>query len=116
MPIAFYIIHRLLTKGDYFNKVEKVEVRKKLFFEVIILGGICLSINISTLTGTDVSRFSKQWYREYIVERFGIIVYQVNDGAQSVISKLNTLFGYEEAAQRFTTYYKERDYSHSKNE
>lgn len=116
IPIAFYFIHRYLTKKDYFSKVEKIEVGKKLLAEIAILGGICLSINIATLSGTAVSRFSKQWNREYIVERFGIIVYQVNDGVQTVVSKLNTLFGYEEAVERFTTYYKERDYTQENNE
>lgn len=116
MPIIFYFIHKLLEKKDYFSVVEKVEVGKKLFVEVLILGGICLSINIATLSGTDVSRFSKQWNREYIVKRFGIVVYQVNDGFQTVASKLRSLFGYEEAAQRFTTYFKENEYERVDNE
>lgn len=116
MPVIFYFIHRMLIKKDYFSVVEKTEVGKKLFIEVVILAGICLSINISTLTGTDVSRFSKQWYREYIVERFGIVVYQVNDGVQTVVSKLNSLFGYEEAVERFNTYFKENKYKHNDNE
>ncbi len=116
MPLIYYYVHKVLTKKDYFSVVEKIEVGRKLFFEVAILGGICLSINIATLTGTDVSRFSKQWNREYIVKRFGIIVYQLNDGTQTIISKLNSLFGYEEAVERFLTYYKERDNSHDNNE
>lgn len=116
MPVVFYYIHNILTKKDYFSVVEKIEASKKIFVEVVILGGIFLSINIASLNGTDVSRFSKQWYREYIVERFGIVVYQVNDGVQTVVSNLNSLFGYEEAAQRFTTYFKENKYTHKANE
>lgn len=115
MPIIFVLINRFLTKKDYFGIVEKIEVSRKLFFEVAILGGICLFINISTLSGTDVSRFSKQWNREYIVERFGIIVYQANDAFQTLSSKLNSLFGLEEAIERFETYFEENPYKESKN-
>lgn len=115
MPIIFVLINRFLTKKDYFGIVEKIEVGKKLFFEVAILGGICLFINISTLSGTDVSRFSKQWNREYIVQRFGVIVYQANDAFQTLSSKLNSLFGLEEAIERFETYYEENPYKESKN-
>lgn len=116
MLIIFYFIHKLLLKKEYFNVVERIEASRKLLCEVAILGGIFLSINIATLTGTDVSRYSKQWNREYIVERFGIIVYQFNDGIQTVTSKLNSMFGYEEAVERFTTYYSERDNKHKDNE
>lgn len=115
MPIIFVLINRFLTKRDYFGIVEKIEVGKKLFFEVAILGGICLFINISTLSGVDVSRFSKQWNREYVVQRFGIIVYQGNDAFQTLSSKLNSLFGLEEAIERFVTYFEENPYQESKN-
>lgn len=115
MPIIFVIINRFLTKKDYFGIVEKIEASKKLFFEVAILGGICLFINISTLSGTDVSRLSKQWFREYIVERYGIIVYQGNDAFSTIKTKLNSLFGFEEAVERFQTYFEEHPYQESKN-
>lgn len=115
MPIIFTIINRVLVKKDYFGVVEKIEVGKKLFLEVAILGGICLFINISTLTGTDVSRFSKQWNREYVVQRFGIIVYQGNDAFQTLASKLNSLFGLEEAIERFETYFEENPHKESNN-
>lgn len=109
MPIIFYLIHRILVNKDYFGIVEKIEVGKKLFIEVAIIGGICLFLNISSLTGTDVSRYSKQWNREYIVQRFGVIVYQFNDGVQTITTQLNSLFGFEEAQERFTEYYQNRE-------
>lgn len=105
MPIIFLIINRYLHKKSYFETVEKIEVSKKLLAGVAIFGGFCLFLNIATLKGQDFSRISKQWNREYIVERFGIVVYQLNDIVQTSYTKLNSLFGYEEAANKFVEYY-----------
>lgn len=115
MPVIFLIINRYLSSKDYFNKVEKVESGKRLFVGVAIIGGICLFLNISTLTGKDISRFSKQWNREYIVDRFGVIIYQGNDLFQTLRSSLSTLFGYEEAAKRFADYFERNPYQESDN-
>ena len=115
MPIIFIFINKYLKKKKYFDVVEKIEVGKKLFTGVAIVAGIFLFINISTLSGKDISRFSKQWNREYVVSRFGIIVYQGNDLIQTIKSKVSSMFGYEEAAKRFNDYYKENTRPVSKN-
>ena len=115
MPIIFIFINKYLKKKKYFDVVEKIEVGKKLFTGVAIVAGIFLFINISTLSGKDLSRFSKQWNREYVVSRFGIIVYQGNDLVQTIKSKVSSMFGYEEAAKRFNDYYKENTRPVSKN-
>lgn len=114
-PIIFVIINRVLKSKDYFTVVEKVENSKKLLVGTAILGGICLFINISTLTGSDLSRITKQWNREYIVERYGIIIYQANDTIQSIYSQLNSMFGYEDAEKEFVEYFNSVDLSASKN-
>ncbi len=115
MPIIFILINKYLKKKKYFDVVEKIEVGKKLFTGVAIVAGIFLFINISTLSGKDLSRFSKQWNREYVVSRFGIIVYQGNDLVQTIKSKVSSMFGYEEAAKNFSDYYKENTRPVSKN-
>ena len=115
MPIIFVLINKYLKKKKYFDVVEKIEVGKKLFTGVAIVAGIFLFINISTLSGKDLSRFSKQWNREYVVSRFGIIVYQGNDLVQTIKSKVSSMFGYEEAAKNFSDYYKENTRPVSKN-
>jgi arylsulfatase len=115
MPIIFIFINKYLKKKKYFDVVEKIEVGKKLFTGVAIVAGIFLFINISTLSGKDLSRFSKQWNREYVVSRFGIIVYQGNDLVQTIKSKVSSMFGYEEAAKNFSDYYKENTRPVSKN-
>lgn len=115
MPIIFILVNKYLKKKKYFDVVEKIEVGKKLFTGVAIVAGIFLFINISTLSGKDLSRFSKQWNREYVVSRFGIIVYQGNDLVQTIKSKVSSMFGYEEAAKNFSDYYKENTRPVSKN-
>ena len=114
-PIIFIGHHIYLKKKDYFNYVEKQEPSRKLLVNVLIIGVICLFINISTLEAKDVSRLTKQWNREYIVQRFGIIIYQVNDTIQTTATSLSTLFGKEEAYDRFIEYYKENPYQESNN-
>lgn len=114
-PIAFYLIHKSLASHNYFNYVNKIEKSKKNFGTTLLIGVILLCINIITLTKTDISRLVKQWNREYIVERYGIITYQLNDIVQSTQAKLFSYFGYDEAAKKFVDYYNNRDYEHKKN-
>ena len=72
-------------------------------------------MNIITLTKTDYSRLIKQWNREYIVQRYGIVIYHVNDIIQNTQSKLSAYFGYDEAAQKFHDYYDNREIQVSNN-
>ncbi len=104
-PVLFYLINRILKKHNYFNYVSKIENGKKNFATVMLVGVIFLCINIITLTSTDISRLIKQWNREYIVDRYGILAYQINDIVQSTRSQLFSYFGYDEAAQRFIEYF-----------
>ena len=42
-------------------------------------GLIILIVFILSLTSKDIGRYAKQWNREYIVMRFGVYAYQLND-------------------------------------
>ena len=108
-PIILFLLHKKLKNSNYFDKVEKLEDCKKNFTTVFLIGVILLGLNLLTLNPTDVSRLEKQWNREYIVERYGIILYQLNDITQSAHSKLFSYFGYDEAALKFNTYYDNKD-------
>lgn len=108
-PITFYLIHHALSSSTYYYFVSKFEKGKKMAVGTILVGVLCLGYSFGTATGTDYSRLSKQWYRAYIVERFGVILYQCNDLVQSLTPKLGSLFGYEEALEKFTTYFNEKE-------
>lgn len=105
--VLYYLLHTKLKKGSYYHFVSKVEKSKKSFVSTILVGVIVLAFTLVNITGTDASRLVKQWNREYLVMRFGIILYQGNDLVQSLTPKINSLFGYDEAARNFKDFYSE---------
>jgi Phosphoglycerol transferase and related proteins, alkaline phosphatase superfamily len=98
-------IHLQLKKKNYYQKVEEKEIPKIRFLNTIVVTLILLGLFISMLTSVDISRLRKQWNREYVVQEFGIYVYQFNDVITCVRTQLNSLFGYDEAAKAFREYY-----------
>ncbi len=107
-PVLFYLVHTKLKRGSYYHFVTKIEKSKKMFVSTILAGIIILAFTLVNITGTDASRLVKQWNREYIVQRFGIILYQGNDLIQSLTPKINSLFGYDEAAKEFKDFYSKK--------
>ena len=107
-PLTFYYIHRILNKTTYYNMVSKVERGKKMCAATLLAGVIVLAFSVISLSGTDYSRLAKQWNREYIVERFGILIYQGNDLISSLTPRINSMFGYDEAARRFRDYFTDK--------
>jgi len=108
-PIIFYNLHNSLRYSSYYNLLNKVEKGKVMVTFTLLAGLVCLSYSLFTATGTDYSRLSKQWNRNYVVERFGIIMYQFNDIFQTIKPKISSLFGYEEAKQLFDEYFLNRE-------
>lgn len=104
-PIIFYYIHNNLKKSPYYNFITKIEKRKNMVVVTLVSGILFLGYSFGTATGTDYSRLSKQWNRTYIVERFGILMYQFNDVFQTIRPKINSLFGYEDAYKLFESYF-----------
>ena len=102
---ALTFIHLQLNKKGYYEKVQKEEKPKIRFLNTIVVTLILLGLFISMLTSTDISRLKKQWNREYVVMEFGIYVYQFNDVVTCARTKLNSMFGYDEAAKAFREYY-----------
>ena len=107
-PLIFFIYyyHRLTKKDKY--KIYTKEKRIRKFKNTIIAGGIVLLLFIVSLSSLEISRFVKQWNREYIVMRFGIYMYQGNDIIASIQPKISAMFGYDDAKKEFTEYYKDR--------
>lgn len=108
-PIIFYFIHKKLVNSTYYNFIEKIEKGKKMFVTTILVGVLFVGYSFGTATKTDYSRLSKQWNRIYIVERFGVILYQFNDIVQTLTPKLSSLFGYEEAVELFNNYFTDEE-------
>ena len=106
-PIVLTIVHLKLKKKSYYKKIELKSERKKRAFKTLSFSATLLFIFLVTMTSLDVSRFVKQWNKEYIVMRFGIYIYQANDLIISVQPKINSMFGYDKAHKEFVEYFAE---------
>ena len=111
-PIIFLLIYNFVLK----KKPKSSSNNKKMFFKTLISGIVVIAIVIVTLSSTEISRFVKQWNREFIVQRFGIYTYTFNDVIQSLEPKVNTMFGYDEAARTYREFYSNLDRDTSDNE
>ena len=108
-PIVLIIAHHFLKKDDYYNYVAKKENKKKRFLGTIITGISVYALFFMTVTALEYSRLSKQWNREFLVTKFGVYTYQMNDLFKSLDAKFNTLFGYDNAAKDFREYYNSKE-------
>ena len=104
VPILFIIYINYLKKKEYYDVVDNIKCKKifKNIYKVVVVLLICV---VCTVSKSDGSRFIKLWNRESVVKKYGIYVYTVNDLVQSVRPRINTLFGYDEAALKFREYY-----------
>lgn len=109
MPFIFLYFHNHYKKNGYYENTTFLNKSKKKATNTLIAGLVALVIFATTLTGTDIGRLTKQWNREYIVMRFGIYVYHVNDLIKSIEPKLVALFGYDNALKEFNEYYVGKD-------
>ncbi len=115
-PIILIIVNAKLKKKNYYRKIEIKSERKKRMFQTLTVGGVLAVIFLITMTPLDVSRFAKQWNKEYIVMRFGIYVYQANDVITTIQPKINSMFGYDKAKKEFLDYFAETPSESQKNE
>ncbi len=104
-PVIFYLIHKRLKSSTYYRFMTKIEKGKKMFAATLLVAVIIIAINMLNMDGTDYSRLTKLWNRDYNVKRFGVILYQFDDLVQSLTPKINSLFGYDEASKEFREFY-----------
>ena len=113
--IFLFIVHHKLKKKNHYNRVAKLENKKKRFTGTIISAICVYALFFMTVTSVEYSRLSKQWNREFLVTKFGVYTYQLNDLFKSLDAKFNTLFGYDNAAKEFRDYYSNKE-EHKSNE
>ena len=104
-PIILTITHFKLKKKKYYKRIDLKSERKRKTVKSLGATGILLLLFLVTMNSLDVSRFIKQWNKEYIVMRFGIYVYQFNDAVISIKPKINSMFGFDKANKEFLDYY-----------
>ena len=113
--LLFWYINKRLVRKDYFSYVKKIEKGKTLFIGSMVVSVLVLAINLSMISKTSYGSLIKQWNRESIVKSFGVIIYQGNDLIQTARSKMNSLFGYDEASRKFVEYYSSKEKEESDN-
>ena len=116
LPIIFNLVHKKLSKSSYYNFLSRIEKGKKMFLSTLVVGIFFVGISFAFAKKSDYSRLNKQWNRIYIVERFGVILYQGNDLVQTLRPKISSLFGYEEALKIFNDYFESEDNKKYKND
>lgn len=89
-----------VTRQDYKDRSKALKT--------LAIGVGCAILFATTLTSTDIGRLVKQWNREYIVMKYGIYVYHVNDLIKSIEPKITSLFGYDEAVKTFKEYFSDK--------
>lgn len=114
-PICLIFLYVKLAKKKYFIEKETKNKEPKKAFSTLLCAGVIGLVFISTLTSTDFSRIAKQWNREYIVTKYGVYVYQINDIVKSLEPKLSALFGYDEALRKFNEYFADKSDSAETN-
>jgi len=120
-PIIIFIVHKILKKKEYYKGIENFEKlqiknRKKRVFNTAIFSCIIAAIFILSLSALEIGRLNKQWNREFIVSKFGIFTYHINDIIKCIEPKFNTLFGYDKAYKEFRDYYEENPVEQKTNE
>lgn len=104
-PITLLLIYLKIKKNQKAEDLEKRDNKKAI---VSLSTALVLAlIFVSMLTSLEIGRFSKQWNREYIVMKFGIYTYHLNDLVKSIEPKITSLFGYDNALRVFNEYYKD---------
>lgn len=115
-PLFLYYINNRHIKKNISNEIIK-NIKNKTFLKGYLLISLLLGlIGITFTTSIEWGRFSKLWNREYVVNKFGIYTYQINDIVQSLTPKLNTLFGYDNAYKKTTEYYSNQEETKEENE
>ncbi|MDD3048743.1 MAG: LTA synthase family protein [Bacilli bacterium] len=104
-PIFILFVHFKLSKGNYYHFVQRIEKGKKMLANTLIAAGIIFALFFLSLTSLELGRLVKQWNREFLVMKFGIYTYQVNDIIRSLEPKISSVFGYDKAAKNIKDYY-----------
>lgn len=104
-PILLIATYLKVRKNNKKENREKRDTRKMI--TTLIGACVVLFLFLISLTPLEIGRYAKQWNREYIVMRFGVYAYQLNDVVKSIEPQLTSLFGYDKALKIFNEYYQD---------
>ena len=115
LPVVLYIVNKRQKKKnleeDAFKRVSRKTIFNTLYTWILVF----FIIFLSTLKPVDFSRLYSQWNREYLVSRFGVYMYQINDIVKSIEPKMSTLFGKDKAYKEINEYYEAEGNTNKEN-
>ena len=106
-PIFIYVFNTKQKKHLELKKAKRYSKNKCLRY-MYIWSLVFLGLLLSTLKGVDYGRFYTQWNREYLVNKFGVYLYQLNDVVKSIEPKMATLFGADKVYKEVNDFYSDR--------
>lgn len=86
------------------KKNKSVFVKNSFIYSLIISISLFLVFCL-LLVPTDWGKLTKQWYREFIVMKFGVYFYQVNDIVINIVPSFNSYVGSDQASIKFNYYF-----------
>ena len=104
--IMLFVNHKLLKKNYYYN-VGKEEKGKKMFLKTTVVLLFTFLVVFIFVSGSEMNKLRKNWNRSYVVGKFGIYLYTVNDVVQSIVPSVKPDLGYEQAYESFVEFYKD---------
>ncbi len=107
-PLLLIVTYIRLKKTKFIQKNNELKRDIHKMINTFIGGGIVLFFFLISLTPLEIGRYANQWNREYIVMRFGVYAYQLNDIVNSIKPQITSLFGYDQALKTFNEYYENR--------
>lgn len=104
-PILFHILREKLRKKKMQFSTSKKYFNKKIC-KTFLVGLLIIACSFVTAQKQDYSRLYKLWNRPYVVNRFGIILYQTMDLVNYATSNITTIFGLDDALVETKEFYK----------
>lgn len=113
IPIAFTIIYKKHKKKKIAFNTDKHYIKKKVLKNALV-GFIFILLAFVSAKSQDYSRLYKQWNRPYVVNRFGIILYQTMDVVNFGTSHITSIFGMDNALLETKDFYQnKKNYSNA---
>ena len=110
--IVRYVDKRKSKEEKTFRKANKKTTIKTTYIWVLVITIVFLL----SLKPIDFGRLYSQWNREYLVSRFGVYTYQINDIVKSIEPKVSTLFGKDKSFKEINDFYEKNKSKAKKNE
>ncbi|MGI6329338.1 MAG: LTA synthase family protein [Bacilli bacterium] len=114
-PLAVFFVYYNLSKRHYYSSPSSVERGKNSLLRTIGVSLFLYFCFFSSLTNIELSRLNSQWNREFLVMKYGLYTYQINDIIRSIEPRFHGYFGYDEVVREVSAFYEKQNVQPTKN-